>query len=55
VADLNKQKPDLIAIPLFADYRKYVAPAIAQPIDALVASDYSYEGCMYGYAIYRLK
>lgn len=55
IKDLNQQKPALIAVPLFADYKKYVTPAITRPIDALLASGYYYQTCMYGYGIFRLQ
>lgn len=51
---LNQKKAHLIAVPLFADYKKYVKLEITQPIEVFISSDYSYERCLYGYAIYRL-
>lgn len=54
IITLNQKKPQLIALPLFSDYKKYVKPEITQPIDMLINSAYSYERCLYGYAIYRL-
>ena len=54
IITLNQKKPHLIAVPLFADYKKYVKPDITQAIEALLMFDYSHERCMYGYAIYRV-
>jgi hypothetical protein len=55
IVSINQTKPQIIAVPLFADYKKYVRPAITQPIEALISTGYSYERCLYGYGIYRLN
>ncbi len=53
--DLINQKPVLMAIPEFPEYRSNVNSDISAFIDSLAAADYSFGQCMYGYAIYKLK
>jgi hypothetical protein len=53
--DLNAHKSALMVIPEFPEYKSYVGSDIRAFIDSMVAKDYSFERCMYGYGIYRLK
>ncbi len=53
--DLKQNKPTMILVPLYDDYRKTVNPDIRLFIDSLVAKGYRLSGCMCNYNIYRIK
>ncbi|MBV8388577.1 MAG: glycosyltransferase family 39 protein [Mucilaginibacter sp.] len=53
--DMRKNHPAMILVPLFSEYRNFVAEDMRQFVDGLVAKDYYLAGCMYNYNIYRLK
>lgn len=55
VSDISLKKPELIIVPAFPEYKKYVSEDIRSFIDDLTAKYYFFERCMYGYNIYRIK
>ena len=55
VHDIFLRKPQVIAVPLFPDYNKYVSKELRAPVDSLIAQHYLFDRCMYGYGIYRLN
>jgi hypothetical protein len=54
-ADLKQNKPEMILVPLFEEYKQYVGADLRQYIDSLVAKDYRFETCMFNYSVYRLN
>ena len=53
--DLINNKPALMAVPEFPSYQVNVSWDIRSFVDSLASKEYSFEKCMYGYGIYRLK
>lgn len=53
--DMHKNKPAMILVPLFAEYRNLVSQDMRQFVDELVAKDYYLDRCMYNYNIYRIR
>jgi len=53
--DLSTNHPFMIAVPLFPEYNQYVNENIRSFINDLVAKNYVFKTCMYGYNIYMLK
>ncbi|MBS1520210.1 MAG: glycosyltransferase family 39 protein [Bacteroidetes bacterium] len=54
-SDMHKNKPVMILVPLFAEYRNFVGQDMRQFVDELVAKDYYLDRCMYNYNIYRIR
>jgi len=53
--DMRQNKPDMILVPLFPEYRQYIGADLQQYVDQLVAKDYYLDRCMFNYNVYRLK
>lgn len=53
--DILKDKPALIAVPLFKDYERYVNEDIRGFIDSLTAEDYLYRTLNNGYGIFERR
>lgn len=53
--DMKLNKPAMILIPLFPDYKQNVSPDMRQFVDEMVAKDYNLETCMFSYNVYRIK
>ncbi len=53
--DMQANKPKMILVPLFPEYREYVGGDLLLYVDELVAKDYYLDRCMYNYNIYRKK
>jgi len=53
--DMSKNKPAMILVPLFSEYRNFVGEDMRQFVDKLVAKDYYLDRCMYNYNIYRIR
>ena len=53
--DLQANSPEIIAIPQFPEYTKYVGEDIRSFINNLVTTRYVFNRCIYGYNIYNLK
>ena len=51
--DLKQNKPAMILVPLYDDYRETVNPDIRLFIDSLVAKEYHQDRSMYNYNVYR--
>ncbi|MDB5023656.1 MAG: hypothetical protein JWP78_1411 [Mucilaginibacter sp.] len=54
-SDMHLNKPAMILIPLFAEYKDLVAQDMRQFTDELIAKDYYLDRCMYNYNIYRIR
>ncbi|HTK20107.1 MAG TPA: glycosyltransferase family 39 protein [Mucilaginibacter sp.] len=54
-SDMQKNKPAMILVPLFSEYRNLVGEDIRQFVDELVAKNYYLDRCMYNYNIYRIR
>jgi len=54
-SDMHKNKPALILVPLFSEYRNLVSEDMRQFVDELVKKDYDLDRCMYNYNIYRIR
>ena len=54
-SDMQKNKPAMILIPLFAESRNFVGQDMRQFVDELVAKDYYLDRCIYNCNIYRVK
>ena len=53
--EMNAQHPQVILIPLFPEYTKYVNPDLRLFIQQLANRSYYLDACLYGYNIYRIK
>jgi hypothetical protein len=53
--DLKANKPAMILVPLFSQYRDLVSGDMRLFLDQLVAKEYYLDRCMYNYNIYRVK
>lgn len=53
--DLHQNPPEMLVIPVFENYRKYVQSNIRLFIDDLAKDQYTFRQCLYGYNIYNLK
>lgn len=51
--EVAANKPQLMAIPIFPDYAKYVDADLRQFISRLAQNGYTRDKCLYGYEIYR--
>jgi hypothetical protein len=54
-SDMQKNKPTMILVPLFSEYRNLVSQDMRQFVDELVTKNYYLDRCMYNYNIYRIK
>jgi hypothetical protein len=54
-ADLWRSPPTIIAIPVFSSYKAWVDQDVRDYLDKMVAEQYQYENCLYGYSIFRRK
>lgn len=53
--DLQVNKPAMILVPLYPEYKQYIKPQMRNFIDSVVARDYTLYKCMYSHNIYKLK
>jgi hypothetical protein len=53
--DLNQDKPGMILVPMYDDYRQNVDSNVRQFINQIVANEYAFTECLYGYSIYQHK
>ncbi|MBS1526332.1 MAG: glycosyltransferase family 39 protein [Bacteroidetes bacterium] len=53
--DMQANKPDMILVPLFPEYKQNVDGDICRFVDSLVAKQYTSQGCQFNYAVYRRK
>jgi hypothetical protein len=53
--DLSSKEPGMVLIPASADYAQNVDPDLRLFINDLVAKDYHFRDCLYGYRIYQNK
>jgi len=53
--DMQANKPEVILVPLFPEYREYVGGDLLLYVDELVAKDYYLDRCLYNYNVYRKR
>lgn len=53
--DLNTNKPAMVLIPLFPEYKLYIDADLRRFVDQLVAKHYVLFGCMFNYKVYKLR
>lgn len=53
--DVLKDKPALIAVPLFEDYKRYVNEDLRKFIDSVTAQDYSFRSLQMGYGMFEKR
>ena len=53
--DMRSNKPAMILIPLFPEYKQTVSPDMRQFVAEMVTRDYKPAGCMNGYSVYRIS
>ena len=53
--DFAAREPAMILLPQFNEYTLYVGQDIRDYLSAIVAKDYTFDRCMYNYAIYRIR
>ena len=53
--DMQANKPDMILVPLFPEYREQVGGDLLLYVDELVSMDYYLDKCMYNYNVYRRR
>ncbi|HTD41358.1 MAG TPA: glycosyltransferase family 39 protein [Mucilaginibacter sp.] len=54
-SDMRKNKPAMILVPLFSEYRNFVGQDMQQFVNELIAKGYYLDRCMYNYNIYRVR
>jgi len=54
-SDMRLNKPAMILVPLFPEYKQTVGADMRQFVDSLVAKNYQLQCCMYNYGIYGIK
>lgn len=54
-SDMKSNKPSMILVPLFPEYKQTVSADMRQFVDSLVAKNYQLQCCMYNYGIYGIK
>jgi len=54
-SDIRSNKPSIILVPLFPEYKQTVSADMRQFVDSLVAKNYQLQCCMYNYGIYGIK
>lgn len=55
IHDLSSYKPEMIVVPRFSEYTKYVDNDLRSFIDSIIGKNYAFERCLYGYSIFRTK
>jgi hypothetical protein len=53
--DMKQNKPAVILVPLFPEYKQYIDADLRLYVDELVAKDYYFERCMFNYNVYRIR
>ena len=53
--EVYSNKPDMIAVPMFASYTQNVGSDLRLFINDMLEKNYDLKTCMYGYSIYRIK
>jgi hypothetical protein len=53
--DIQQNKPGMILVPMFPQYRQYVGADLLGYIDSVVAKNYTLDTCLYSYNIYKIK
>jgi len=54
-SDMRSNKPTMILVPLFPEYKQTVGADMRQFVYSVVAKGYQLQGCMYNYNVYRVK
>jgi hypothetical protein len=54
-ADITNKKPGMILVPLSEQYFKKIDPETQNSINELIAGNYYFQKCMFGYNIYIIK
>ncbi len=53
--DMATNKPDVVLVPRFANYAKYVSADLRGYVDHFVAGSYSFDRSLHGYNVYFIK
>jgi len=53
--DLKQNKPEMILVPLFPEYKLFIDADLRSFIDKLVAKDYYFDRCMFNYNIFKIR
>lgn len=53
--DLRRDKPAMILVPLFSEYREFVGRDMRRFLDGIIRKDYYLDGCIYNYNVYRIR
>ena len=53
--DLKQNRPDMILVPLFPEYKQYIDADLRLYVDELVAKNYYFDRCMFNYNVYKIK
>lgn len=53
--EMHKNKPAMILVPLFSEYKNFVGEDMRHFVDELVTKSYYLDRCMYNYNIYRIR
>jgi hypothetical protein len=54
-SDLRSNRPQMILVPLFPEYKQTVSADMRDFVDSLVAKNYLVGGCVYNYQVFKLK
>jgi hypothetical protein len=53
--DMQLNKPGMIIVPLFSEYKQFVSQDMRQFVDEIIARDYYLDQCRYNYNIYMIR
>jgi hypothetical protein len=53
--DMKQNKPAMVLIPLFPEYKQYIDADLRLYVDDLVARDYYFDRCMFNYNVYKIR
>jgi hypothetical protein len=53
--DMQLNRPGMILVPLFSEYKQFVAQDMRQYVDEIIARDYYLDQCRYNYNIYLIR
>lgn len=54
-SDMQRIKPAMILVPMFAQYKETVGKDMRDFVDSLVRRNYQSEGCQYNYSVYKIN
>jgi hypothetical protein len=53
--DMRQNKPAMILLPMFPQYKLYIGADLRGYVDSLIAKNYYRDTCLYSYTVYKIK